>query len=117
MRGDSEVARERLITLHALRGFAVMGILAMNIVAFAMPEMAYVSPKAYGGDTPSDIAAWALGFLLFDGKMRGLFSIPFGPSMPLIIDRATASGPRARSVPSRPRPCPPRLCLAPYFYT
>src|SRR3546814_6037053 len=98
MREDSEVAGERLITLDALRGFAVMGILAMNIVAFAMPEMAYVSPKAYGGENPSDIAAWALGFLLFDGKMRGLFSILFGASMLLIIDRAEASGQNSGSV-------------------
>ena len=55
---------ERLITLDAMRGFAVMGILAMNIVAFAMPEMAYVSPRAYGGETTSDLAAWAFGFIL-----------------------------------------------------
>src|SRR3546814_3209327 len=75
-----------------------MGILAMNIVAFAMPEMAYVSPKAYGGENPSDNAAWALGFLLFDGKMRGLFSILFGASMLLIIDRAEASGQNSGSV-------------------
>ena len=92
MREDRQVAADRLITLDALRGFAVMGILAMNIVAFAMPEMAYVSPKAYGGETSADIAAWALGFLLFDGKMRGLFSILFGASILLIIDRAEASG-------------------------
>ena len=98
MHEDSEVAGDRLITLDALRGFAVMGILAMNIVAFAMPEMAYVSPKAYGGETPADIAAWALGFILFDGKMRGLFSILFGASMLLIIDRAEASGQDAGSV-------------------
>lgn len=98
MREDGKVAGERLVTLDALRGFAVMGILAMNIVAFAMPEMAYVSPRAYGGETPSDIAAWALGFLLFDGKMRGLFSILFGASMLLIIDRAEASGQNPGSV-------------------
>ena len=97
MRDDRQVA-DRLITLDALRGFAVMGILAMNIVAFAMPEMAYVSPKAYGGETPSDIAAWALGFILFDGKMRGLFSILFGASMLLIIDRAEAQGSRPGAV-------------------
>src|SRR3546814_20709962 len=48
--------------------------------------------------TPSDIAAWALGFLLLDGKMRGLFSILFGASMLLIIDRAEASGQDAGSV-------------------
>lgn len=89
---------ERLLTLDALRGFAVMGILAMNIVAFAMPEMAYVSPRAYGGETASDIAAWALGFILFDGKMRGLFSILFGASMVLIADRAEAAGQDAGSI-------------------
>lgn len=98
MRDDREVPADRLITLDALRGFAVMGILAMNIVAFAMPEMAYVSPKAYGGETPSDIAAWGLGFLLFDGKMRGLFSILFGASMLLIVDRAEANGQSPRAV-------------------
>jgi uncharacterized protein len=98
MREGTEIAGDRLITLDALRGFAVMGILAMNIVAFAMPEMAYVSPKAYGGDTASDIAAWGLGFLLFDGKMRGLFSILFGASMLLIIDRAEANGESPRTV-------------------
>jgi len=92
VREDSEVATERLVTLDALRGFAVMGILAMNIVAFAMPEMAYVSPRAYGGETPADIAAWFVGFILFDGKMRGLFSILFGASMLLIVDRAEARG-------------------------
>ncbi len=89
---------ERLITLDAMRGFAVMGILAMNIVAFAMPEMAYVSPRAYGGETTSDLAAWAFGFILFDGKMRGLFSILFGASMLLIIDRAETTGQDPRSI-------------------
>jgi uncharacterized protein len=81
-----------LVTLDALRGLAVMGILAMNIVGFAMPEMAYVTPAAYGGTAPIDLAAWAASMLLFDGKMRGLFSILFGASMLLIIDRAESKG-------------------------
>lgn len=98
MNEANQVATTRLVTLDALRGFAVMGILAMNIVAFAMPEMAYVSPKAYGGETSSDIAAWAIGFLLFDGKMRGLFSILFGASLLLIVDRAAANGQKPASV-------------------
>lgn len=98
MTDDNGNRTERLITLDAMRGFAVMGILAMNIIAFAMPEMAYVSPRAYGGETASDIAAWAFGFILFDGKMRGLFSILFGASMLLIIDRAEAAGQEPRSI-------------------
>jgi uncharacterized protein len=93
-----EAASRRLIMLDALRGFAVMGILAMNIVAFAMPEMAYISPRSYGGDTAADIAAWGLGFVLFDGKMRGLFSILFGASLLLIADRAEVTGQDPASV-------------------
>ena len=89
---------ERLLTLDALRGVAVMGILAMNVVAFAMPEMATLSPRAYGGETAADVAAWALGFVLFDGKMRGLFSILFGASMILIADRAQAAEQDAAAV-------------------
>ncbi len=90
--------QERLITLDALRGFAVMGILAMNIVAFGMPEWAYVSPAAYGGDTLADRVTWLVSFIVFDGKMRGLFSLLFGASMMLIIESAEAKGDSAKSV-------------------
>jgi uncharacterized protein len=82
----------RHITLDAVRGFAVMGILAMNIVDFAMPEVAYVSPAAYGGSTGMNLVSWIFSTLLIDGKMRGLFSLLFGASMMLVIDRAVAKG-------------------------
>ena len=80
----------RVISLDAMRGFAVMGILAMNIIGFAMPEWAYVSPGAYGGETLADRISWLLSFIFIDGKMRGLFSLLFGASMMLIIERAEA---------------------------
>lgn len=82
----------RYLTLDALRGFAVMGILLMNIVGFSMPELAYVSPAAYGGTDTPDIIVWALSYIFVDGKMRGLFTILFGASMMLIIERARAGG-------------------------
>jgi uncharacterized protein len=91
-------APDRIVTLDALRGFAVMGILAMNIVAFAMPQWAYVSPLGYGGETLADRMIWLVSFILFDGKMRGLFSLLFGASMLLIIDRAGVNGESARQV-------------------
>ena len=75
-----------------MRGFAVMGILAMNIIGFAMPEWAYITPAAYGTETWADQIAWLFSFIFIDGKMRGLFSLLFGASMMLIIDRATAKG-------------------------
>ncbi len=84
--------QDRLVTIDALRGFAVMGILAMNIIAFAMPEWAYVTPAAYGGDSAADRITWFISYVLIDGKMRGLFSLLFGASMMLIIERAEAKG-------------------------
>lgn len=67
-----------------------MGILLLNIVAFAMPQSAYLNPRAYGGAEGADLAVYLVNFVLFDGKMRGLFSFLFGASMLLVIERAEA---------------------------
>jgi uncharacterized protein len=82
----------RIATLDIVRGIAVMGILAMNIVAFAMPFQAYMNPVAYGMESGADLASWAFSFVFIDGKMRGLFSFLFGASTLLVIERARASG-------------------------
>lgn len=89
---DAAPMDSRFISLDVVRGIAVMGILLMNIVAFAMPFQAYGNPMAYGGNGPVDMAFWATNFVLADGKMRGLFSILFGASMLLVVQRAEASG-------------------------
>ena len=89
---DAAEPGERFATLDTVRGIAVMGILAMNILAFAMPFPAYVNPAAYGGDSGANLASWFASFVLIDGKMRGLFSILFGASTLLVIERATAAG-------------------------
>ena len=57
---------KRIVTLDTIRGVAVMGILAMNIVAFAMPIQAYFSPLAYGGSAVDQIV-YALNFVFIDG--------------------------------------------------
>lgn len=82
---------ERYRALDVVRGFAVMGILAMNIIAFSMPEAAYLNPVAWGNASTADLAAWGAAFVLVDGKMRGLFSMLFGASMLLVYERAEAS--------------------------
>lgn len=94
----STVAPRRIVTLDIVRGVAVMGILAMNIVAFAMPIQAYFNPYAYGAHSTIDVAAYAFNFVLIDGKMRGLFSFLFGASMLLVIDLARGKGESAASV-------------------
>ena len=82
----------RIATLDIVRGIAVMGILAMNIVAFAMPFNAYLNPTAYGMDGTADYVSWLFSFVFIDGKMRGLFSFLFGASMLLVIERAETKG-------------------------
>lgn len=89
---------DRILTLDVIRGVAVMGILLMNIVAFAMPEAAYANPYAFGGHSGADFVAWLVNFVLVDGKMRGLFSFLFGASMLLVIERAAAKGENAAIV-------------------
>ena len=63
----------RIPAMDVLRGCAVMGILWMNITAFAQPQSAYINPAAAGPLTTGDIAFWAISLILVDGKMRGLF--------------------------------------------
>ena len=44
-------ARERYISIDAVRGFAVLGILLMNIVGMGLPAFAYLDPTYAGGST------------------------------------------------------------------
>jgi len=85
-------APARLQSLDIVRGVAVMGILLLNIVGFGMPEAAYFNPRAYGGSEGADLGVWLVNFILFDGKMRGLFSFLFGASMLLVVEGAEAKG-------------------------
>ncbi|HKX92964.1 MAG TPA: DUF418 domain-containing protein [Sphingomicrobium sp.] len=82
----------RIVTLDIIRGVAVMGIFSVNVIAFAMVEAAYFNPSAYGGATGADLIVWVANMLVVDGKMRTLFSMLFGASMLLVIERAEAAG-------------------------
>lgn len=82
----------RIATIDTVRGVAVMGILFLNILAFALPEAAYISPRAYGLNGVADRVAYYAVLILFDGKLRGLFSFLFGASLLLVADRAEAAG-------------------------
>ncbi len=88
----SRVRGSRIATLDLIRGIAVMGIFSVNVVGMAMIQQAYFTPSAYGFDGVGDKLAYAANFLLVDGKMRALFSMLFGASALLVIDRARAAG-------------------------
>lgn len=82
----------RLRSLDLIRGVAVLGILAVNVANFAAPGSAAVSPDLPHASSAADHAAWLVTFVLFEGKMRALFSVLFGASLLLFIERMDASG-------------------------
>ena len=89
---ETQPTATRYESLDAIRGVAVMGILAMNIVAFALPFSAYVNPLAGGPVGNVDLATWFFNFVFIDSKMRGMFSMLFGASTLLVIQSAHVSG-------------------------
>jgi len=82
---------DRISSLDLIRGIAVMGILAINIGGFAGPSAGTDTPWLPRPATPADEAEFALSFVLFEGKMRALFSMLFGASMLLFVERAEAA--------------------------
>ncbi len=83
---------ERLTNLDALRGFALLGILVMNIQSFSMPGAAYFFPTAYGDLTGVNYWVWYLAEIFARRKFMTLFSMLFGAGIILMHERATASG-------------------------
>jgi uncharacterized protein len=90
-------ASERVESLDVLRGFALLGILAMNIRAMAAPFSAYMYPYALFDYVDSSRAAYVFTSVVFDLKMMGLFSMLFGAGVLLYAAKSTESGtpPRA----------------------
>jgi len=84
-RARTSVLDSRIPALDALRGLAVIGIVPMNVLVFSMPGVAYVNPRAWGGTGPTEIALWALVFLLVEDKFRNLFAMMFGAGVAILL--------------------------------
>jgi len=89
-------AVERMGSMDTLRGVAVLGILAMNMVAFGLPSGAYfnthnVAVNTYAGAfTGLNSLAWWFNHLLFDQKMMAIFAMLFGAGVVLQDQRSAA---------------------------
>ena len=83
---------ERIETLDVLRGFAVLGILVMNISAYAHIGAAYMNPLALGAPSLSDWIIWTTNHVLADFKFMTLFSVLFGAGITLFAARAESRG-------------------------
>ena len=97
-RAEPVSALERLTSVDVLRGFALLGILAMNIVAFAWPGPAYGNPMRGAGFEGLDRAVWFFNHLVFEAKMMTIFSMLFGAGLVLMNERAASRGASLRGV-------------------
>jgi uncharacterized protein len=84
--------QHRINSIDVLRGVALLGILLMNIVGMALPDPAYWDPSGYGGDTGWNLRVFFMTGLLFEGTMRGIFSMLFGAGVILFTARKEAEG-------------------------
>lgn len=86
---------ERIHILDILRGFAVFGILAVNIGGFATPVFfpGYVPPELTWYD---ELAEWLM-FFFAEGKFYTIFSFLFGLGFSVQMARAEAKGRDVRS--------------------
>lgn len=88
----SETPADRIASLDLIRGVAVLGILAVNIAGLAAPSTSAYSPDVPRPGGPLDHAAYAVMLVVFEGKMRALFSMLFGASLLLFVERKDAAG-------------------------
>ncbi len=89
--GAATAAPPRLAQVDALRGFALFGILVVNIGVFASPFYANgITDPAYSG--PWDVAVRWLVAWLFETKFYLLFSFLFGYSFTLQMSAAERGG-------------------------
>ena len=81
----ANVKKTRIQSIDVLRGFALLGLLSMNIISFSMPNIAYYNPTVVMADAPLNMPIFSLMYVMADQKFMGIFSLLFGASTLLIL--------------------------------
>jgi uncharacterized protein len=82
----------RIHSLDILRGFAILGILLMNIQSFAMIDSAYINPLAFKYFTGYNKIIWMATHIFADQKFINIFSILFGAGVILFSANSGKKG-------------------------
>lgn len=82
----------RIETIDALRGFALLGIVLVHMVEQYVASPPPAAEPNLGVFTAADSAVRILVWLLFIGKFFALFSLLFGVSFAMQLDRAAQRG-------------------------
>ncbi|TQQ83562.1 DUF418 domain-containing protein [Halonotius terrestris] len=88
---------ERILALDVLRGFALLGILVINIQVFAMPfatlnnPTVYASAMPYGEFSGADYLVWLVSHVFVERKFITLFTVMFGAGI-ILFSRSKREG-------------------------
>ena len=77
----------RIESIDVVRGWALLGILVVNIWAFAQPFEAGINPTVLEEYQGPDIFAFFFSWIAFEGSQRAMFSMLFGASIILLTSR------------------------------
>jgi uncharacterized protein len=86
---------ERISSIDTLRGFALLGILILNIDDFGSPLFLHdipPNPAFTGPHAHLNLIVLFIKWMFFEGKMRFLFSMLFGAGVVLLTERAERRG-------------------------
>lgn len=86
--------KSRIQSIDTLRGVALLGILLMNVVAFANPFAAYLIPTTDSAGSGLNLATFMTMDIFVEGSMRAIFSMLFGAGMLIFLNKPEAD-PRA----------------------
>ena len=84
----------RLSSIGTLRGFALLGILVMNIQSFAMISAAYTFPNLHMDISGVNLVVWTLSHVFAHLKFMAIFSMLFGAGVILATQRRDQAGQR-----------------------
>lgn len=92
----TSAAADRHALMDAGRGFAILGILWLNIFIFALPLDAMGAPGMWGetmwGTIDPNVEVWRFVGIAVDGVMRGMISVLFGATALILLARADRAG-------------------------
>ena len=90
--------KNRIHSLDLIRGFAVLGILIMNITSFSQINMAYMNPTIGAGLEGYNQYFHGFNYIFADTRFMSIFSILFGAGVVLFTQRIEAKGKRVASL-------------------
>lgn len=79
--------KDRLVTLDAARGLALLGIFAVNVQIFGDAFGTFMKPTPPAGESPLGVALFYAVRVLYEGKFYPLFSMLFGMGLVLQMGR------------------------------